>query len=397
MEIERLRRLIEQGCENEYLDFKKQFHENKAELLHDILCLANNTQFQDAYLVFGIDDSGQIVGVENHKNRLNSANIHDFLNSNRSKFFNYEEPSIEVFTLQYSGHEIDVLKIKSTFHMPSFLIECYSDGKVRVRSGHVYSRTGDRNTPIDQFASPSVVETLWKKRFFLLEKHYDRFYIYLNDLSNWKMERRHKDQIVRYYYEPEPTFIVETTIDFEDREFLPYYQSYPNSLTSIYRGSYNCIANQVVIESGDLYFINDAKSVFPETEYYTFQYSPSSNLVLSMDYYLKDSIKFRLLSLLNREVDGHFGHGLLSFLDQTLIFSSENEVAEFIAEVKKNIKGIVTKVEKSSEIGFNNAPYDPRNHDKFRIHTGLVLKKMHHDLQIRKLENNDGSSRLELY
>lgn len=65
MDIDRLEQLIEHGYENDCLDFKEQFHENKAELLHDILCLANNTQFQNAYILFGIDDKRVTTGVEN--------------------------------------------------------------------------------------------------------------------------------------------------------------------------------------------------------------------------------------------------------------------------------------------------------------------------------------------
>ena len=34
--------LIDSKMEGEYWDFKLDFHDNKAELLHDILCMANN-------------------------------------------------------------------------------------------------------------------------------------------------------------------------------------------------------------------------------------------------------------------------------------------------------------------------------------------------------------------
>lgn len=391
MDVSRLKQLIEQGCENEYLDFKLQFHGNKAELLHDILCLANNTQFQDAYLLFGINDNGQIVGVENHQNRLNSANIHDFLNGNRAKFFNNVAPDITVFTFQYSGHEIDVLQIKSTFNLPYFLIEPYHEDNKTVRSGHVYSRTGDRNTPIDQYASPSQVETLWKKRFFLLEKPYEKFLKYLDDLSNWKLDKQRNRGFVRYYYEPEPSFIVEDSIDYEDDELLPTYQAQPYGVTSIFRGSYRCIANNVVVESGDLYFIDDGKGVFPETEYHTFKNCPSSWFVLSMDYYLMDSSKYKLLSLFNDKENGRLSYGLQLFYNQTLFFSSEIEKDEFIFEVNKNIHHIIAIVEKLSNIDFNNAEYDREKHDQFRIHTGQVLKKMQKELQLIRLMKNETS------
>ena len=46
--------LIEKKSEGEYWDFKQQDHANKSDLLHDILCLANNPARRDAYLIFGV-------------------------------------------------------------------------------------------------------------------------------------------------------------------------------------------------------------------------------------------------------------------------------------------------------------------------------------------------------
>jgi len=382
MDIIRLRNLIEQSIENEYLDFKIQFHENKAELLHDILCLANNTQFQDAYLVFGIDDSGQIVGVENHKIRLNSANIHDFFNNNRLKFFNNDIPEVDVITLNDSGHDIDVLEVKSSFNVPYFLTKHYQDDKITVRSGHVYSRTGSRNTPIDQCVSPDQTIKLWKKRFGLLELPIDKFLILLNDLSNWKTEQLQNENAIRFYYGPEPMLIVEQTIDFEDRDSLPNYQAQPYGLTSLYKGSYKCIANQVVIESGDLYYIDNTKSIFPETKYYPFRNTPSYNLVLSMDYYLENTIRFKLLPLFNPNRDDFTNLGLGMFFNQTLVFSSQNEVNNYKNYVKEHIQDVIRQVEESSKIDFKDAPYDRRKHDIFRIHTGRVLKEIHRNLHL---------------
>lgn len=389
MDINRLRNLIEQGSENQYLDFKIQFHENKAELLHDILCLANNTQFQDAYLVFGINDRGETIGVESQPNRIKLADMQGLLHDNRSKFFDNALPEVDVAILSDSGHEIDVLEIKSTLKVPYFLTECYKDGKITVRSGHVYSRTGDRNTPINQCASTDQTIKLWEKRFGRLENQIDKFLIYLDDLSNWKKEQLQNENSMRFYYEPEPMLIIERTIDFDDRDSLPYYQAQPYGLTSIYRGSYKCIANQIVIESGDIYSIDDARSIFTDTEYYRFQNTQSNNLDLSMDYYLKNSISFKLLSLFNQNRDGYSDLGLNLLLDQTVIFSSQNEVNNYKKYVKEHIQDVIKQVEGSSKIGFKDAPYDRRKHDIFRIHTGRVLKEMHSNLQLKDLDNND--------
>ena len=43
--------------EGQYWDFKRQWPENKAELLHDIICLANNADGETGLLIIGIDEN----------------------------------------------------------------------------------------------------------------------------------------------------------------------------------------------------------------------------------------------------------------------------------------------------------------------------------------------------
>jgi predicted HTH transcriptional regulator len=65
--------------EAEWLDFKKEYHDNNASLLHDILCLANSYSNSDRYLVFGVADDHSVTGVAADINRKTNANLQDFL------------------------------------------------------------------------------------------------------------------------------------------------------------------------------------------------------------------------------------------------------------------------------------------------------------------------------
>jgi hypothetical protein len=385
MDIDRVKQLIEQCRETEIIDFKEQFHDNKAELLHDILCLANNTQFQDAYLVFGINDRGETIGVESQPNRIKLADMQGLLHDNRLKFFDNALPEVDVAILSDSGHEIDVLEIKSTLKVPYFLIEEYRKGGVIVRSGHIYTRTGDRNTPINQCATTAKTIRLWEKRFGRLEKHLNTLLMYLDDLPNWEIEQLWNNNLKRYYYGPDPSFTIESEFDFESDYALPKYQAQPYGISTIYRGTYRCFFKQIVIKSGEIFYIDGTKSIISETEYYHFQPTSSGNLVLSMDYYLENSVNYKLLHLFRQEINGYSEYGLNLFFDQTLVFDSQDEADEFIHYVKMNIQEILTKVEERSGIQFEDAPYDPRLHDEFRIHTGVVLKKIQCDLKLNEL------------
>lgn len=147
--------------ESSWLDFKQQYHENKAEFVHDILCLANAYYNGDRYLVFGVSDNKEIIGVDKDAKRRKQANINDFLrqvNLNRSI-------GIELQTHKVKSVEIDVLKIYNSPDKPFFLTEDYKKGKKAVRSGVVYTRNGDTNTPLSESAKDSDVELMWRERF----------------------------------------------------------------------------------------------------------------------------------------------------------------------------------------------------------------------------------------
>ena len=42
--------------EGSYWDFKREWHGNKADLLHDIICMANNPEDTTGLLLIGIDE-----------------------------------------------------------------------------------------------------------------------------------------------------------------------------------------------------------------------------------------------------------------------------------------------------------------------------------------------------
>ena len=75
--------LISLRQEGGYWDFKKQWYgnNNKTDLLHDIICMANNLENCDAYIVIGVDEENDysIVDTKNDANRRNTQNIVDFL------------------------------------------------------------------------------------------------------------------------------------------------------------------------------------------------------------------------------------------------------------------------------------------------------------------------------
>lgn len=148
--------LIELKKEGTYWDFKEEWHSKSDDLLHDILCLSNNTKNRDAYLIIGVKNDGTVIGTNQ---RMKSNDVFDLLKT--KKYAGDHMPEIEMKSVYYKFYEIDVLLCKSSKFVPFFLVE---------RSGpvcdyQIYTRVGDTNTAKNRNASYSDMEKLWRIHF----------------------------------------------------------------------------------------------------------------------------------------------------------------------------------------------------------------------------------------
>jgi hypothetical protein len=212
MELEQeIQELIERHAEGEYWDFKQQWHSNNADLLHDIICMANSPANRDCYIIIGIEDgSGNILGV-NDENRKNQQNVIDLLGQKPSWAGGYR-PEVYVKTISIANKDIDVVVIKQSDNTPFFLLEDYKKENHTIFKGAIYTRKGDTNTPKTGTADLRDIELLWKRRFGLLYNPSQRAKIYLKDLDNWEMAEDATDKFGRddsfLFYRPDPDFTV---------------------------------------------------------------------------------------------------------------------------------------------------------------------------------------------
>lgn len=170
--VETIKHLIELKTEGEYWDFKEMWHSNKADLLHDIICMANNQAGRDAYIIIGVSDSKSPDGVKvkgvPEDNRRDQQQLIGFLRG--KKFAGGLRPSVKVKTIEipddtWVNQQIDVIVIPNSTETPFFLTERERDYGREVRAGYIYTRIGDTNTPIDSMADLDKIEYLWRKRF----------------------------------------------------------------------------------------------------------------------------------------------------------------------------------------------------------------------------------------
>ncbi len=148
--------LIRSRKEDYYYDFKQKPHDNSEDLLHDILCLSNNLENRDAYLVLGVSDDYTVVGVDSD---WKSNNIFDFIKTQH--FAGDHVPEIEVKDMYYKYIRIVVIICRSSKNVPFYLTERYKG----INENQIYTRLGDTNTPKNRSANYSEIEKLWRFHF----------------------------------------------------------------------------------------------------------------------------------------------------------------------------------------------------------------------------------------
>lgn len=219
-----IRRLINSKREGAYWDFKEEPHENNAELLHDIMCLANTLHNGNKYLIFGITDPTSETKLKgllpNQKNRKTQAQYIDFLRT--KKFAGDCRPTVELQTLLIDELEIDVLIVFDEANKPYYLTEDYrlklpNNKETIVKANHIYTRINDTNTPIDKSADVVLLEKMWRQRFGIDLPPLKRMENFLKKPSDWFKDIGNKPYA---YHKDFPEFRIEFS---EVKEFSEVY------------------------------------------------------------------------------------------------------------------------------------------------------------------------------
>ena len=75
-----IKELLSKGYEGGYWDYKEDYTSCKEDKLIDIICMANNIEGRDAYLIYGADDNGIVKGIETTTEpRYTTKMVTDFL------------------------------------------------------------------------------------------------------------------------------------------------------------------------------------------------------------------------------------------------------------------------------------------------------------------------------
>lgn len=387
--IEDVKELIESKREGDYWDFKQCHHEDTAELLHDILCLANSRANRDCYLIYGVEDkTGKIIGVGNDSLRRTQEEMIAQLKS--KKFAGGVRPSIDLHCFQIAGHDVDVVLIQNTLDTPYYLTEDYTSKEKQrtVRGNYIYTRIGDTNTDIDKSADVNYVEYLWKKRFGLHLSPLDRFKNFVSDIKGWEM----RNESIHYYKSnPEFTLKYELDTDRERSEFYAYIMTNESvSYTELTLGYFGTplLKLQLVTLDGGRY-----TTPCPEWEFIHME-NPSAT---RMDpyvfiYYVEDSIKYSLMDYLRHPENPEKSYAHEKLMALALVFNSWVEKDEFATHIKNNKKEFEDRFKsKADEFGYIATPSkDDKEKIQQLLRSSLVCNEMLREYRRRAAAEEPG-------
>ena len=319
--------LIASKREGDHWDFKQKHHTNNSNLLHDIICMANNRADRDGYIIFGVtDDDFKIVGVNGDENRKNQQQMIDFLKD--KKFAGGIRPTIELKTLYIEDHEIDVLVIKNTTDTPYYMSESFKG----VMSNYIYTRIGDTNTPKDRSADINHVEYLWKKRFLLNRPPLQQIEKKLRYKEEWKEENR------TYYNIYNPEFkicILDEDDEYERRK--PEFYAYNMCNSSVMYRDLQIKYYETTLYSKQLVILDGGRFISPIPEWGFLQFGEyRSSTNYAFKYYIKESLDYKILEFFLKEDSEEAYYAYRDLQDVILEFDNLFEKDNFINYVELN-------------------------------------------------------------
>ena len=365
--------LIESGREGSYWDFKQQWYaENKSsDLLYDIICMANNLENHDAYIIIGVRDDYTICGVNNDLNRKTTQNLTDFLRD--KKFAGGFRPNVEVRHIAIKENELDIIRIEKSEFIPHYLEERYKE----IFPYHIYTRVQDSNTPKNKSADLIHVEMLWKRRFHILDNPLQKIKYFLEQKKDWVDNTNPINGTSKYYkYSPEYTIKIQNT-DGDAIETCMLTQldkhGYWLEISLYYHQTILFQKSGIALDGGRYITVYPAVGSL---------YHQSKQIFYH--YFIKDSMSFALYKFFIHDEDSRDYPANQRFTEETLFFENDEERQDFETQFNLNLNAY-EKILQS----IKNAPNHrtiPQMQDEYD--SRLALKKIQTELTLLKSNKN---------
>lgn len=330
--------LIERQTEGMYWDFKQQWHSNNADLIHDIICMANSPANRDCYIIIGVEDQTyKILGVTTEK-RKNQQKVIDLLRQ-KPKWAGGYIPEVYVKSVSISEKEIDIIIIKQSNNTPFYLLEDYKNEGSPIFKGAIYTRKGDTNTPKTSTADLYDTEILWKRRFGLLYNPSQRAKYYLADLENWEridgeIDKSGNECFFFYYkLDPDYTIYLKSNTDVQEKKDInevgvQYYYLFGFCNISYHIDFSN--SEKIILYYKDIPLFSSPIEAIDERRTQIIPPKYWSN-----SYYIKDSFRYLIFEFVMAYICGNYSSEAKTMLLRVIpLYESDKEHEEFIKYIE---------------------------------------------------------------
>lgn len=320
--------LISLRQEGEYWDFKKEWHTNKPDLLHDIICMANNPSNHDGLIIIGIDEETDysICDITNDPNRRKTQDVVSFLRD--KKFAGGIRHTVYVQSFSFNKKAIDVIVVNNDRNTPYFLTEQYQG----VFPNNIYARIMDTNTPKNASADINIIEKLWKKRFGIDATALDRALLFLQKPCDWVNSDDGKK-----FYKYAPEFTLENIPAEDGRDGYEFYLF--NQCDSRPRWyDINIYYHQTLLYSLGGVALDEWRcfTSTPQTDGISLYKDSYHHWDICYKYFIQDSIEYIVHQFyITDDIDEELT-SRQRFLECVLVFNSEFEKSQFKEFVIRN-------------------------------------------------------------
>lgn len=369
-----VKRLIGLRHEGDRWDFKRQWHDNAAELVHDIICMANSPADGEKFIIIGVDEENayDLVDITKDEKRKNTSGLNSLLRN--VKFVGGMRPFVRVESIMINGKLIDVIVIENSENTPFVLSEDYSSGahgnRKTVKQGNIYTRIGDANTPFDKTADNDIAEKLWRRRFRLDKAPLERINHYLRDVTGWGSDEN--EETFYYKYAPEYTIF----FDYEQEDHARN-QDFLCRMYIDKSGTYNTASIKVygaTIRHIDYVYLDGSRFATVRPNYYHIM--PGSGFgrdnCFFMVYLDADSIEYAFYLFLITHLPANESYQREEWLNHVIIFRNGDErrcfieyVRENFAKLRKKSKGIKNRLGETRYEGWNQYDDEDWRQTKF--------------------------------
>lgn len=362
--------------EGAWWDFKQEWHTEISELIKDIVCFANTVHDENCYLIFGISDDYEIVGMT--KQRRKQADIIDTIS--KLCFVGDNYPQISVETITFEEDEVDVLTILNTNLTPVYLKRPYG----KMREGCIYNRTFDKNTPDSSNADVADIEMLWKKRFGLTKSHFEYILERLHNRLEWSVQGNTFYNI----YRPEYTMVqLDNEYECEQDEFYSYTMC--NKKTNFATLQIKC--HETILDEFQLVILDSGRYKTPVPEWgFIYQDHYGMQPYYSYKYFVIGENRYLINQFFYDTENQEQRYARERLMKVVLVYESEEEHLAFETFLEGDKKLIDDKIDKIDHYSYVKSGDDFKNSVYIRqLHIGIVLNSILQDFR-QKGRNKDG-------